>query len=180
MKGKIISTGKIINIIKNEDPDAHYWVNSKTGEKYYKAEIEIINNMEHYRIVETGEGFKIQKRLLWIFWLDCSEPSIEFDHDLCYISDDYFTYYNTFEEAMMAVERLKNIFVHYKGHELMYALYNNIIYWIDTDSYRNGFDITYYDKFSTNIEDVKKEIDNMYQGIEDEKVKKKIKNIYYI
>ena len=40
--------------------------------------------------------------------------------------------------------------------------------------------MTYYDRFSTNIEDIKREIDNMYQGIDDEKFKKKIKNIYYI
>lgn len=46
MKGKLLNTGKIINIVKNQELDAYYWVDSKTGEGYYKDEIEIINDKE--------------------------------------------------------------------------------------------------------------------------------------
>lgn len=46
MKAKLLSTGKIINIKKNEEFDACLWVNSNTGEKYYDDEIEIINNKD--------------------------------------------------------------------------------------------------------------------------------------
>jgi len=45
MKAKLL-TGEIIDVIKNQELDAHYWVNSKTGEKYYKGEIDIINNKD--------------------------------------------------------------------------------------------------------------------------------------
>jgi len=44
MKGKLLSTGKIIDVVKNQELDSHYWVDSKTGEKYYKEEIDIIKN----------------------------------------------------------------------------------------------------------------------------------------
>lgn len=46
MKAKLLSTGKIIDVIKNQELDAHYWVDSKSGEKYNKAEIKIINNKD--------------------------------------------------------------------------------------------------------------------------------------
>ncbi len=49
MKAKLLSTGKIINIKKNEEFDACLWVNSKTGEKYYDDEIEIINDKDNIR-----------------------------------------------------------------------------------------------------------------------------------
>ena len=46
MKAKLLNTEKIIGVVKNQELDAHYWVDSNTGEKYYKAEIEIINNKD--------------------------------------------------------------------------------------------------------------------------------------
>ena len=46
MKGKLLSTGKIIDVVKNQELDSHYWVDSKTGEKYYKEDIEIINDKD--------------------------------------------------------------------------------------------------------------------------------------
>lgn len=46
MKAKLLSTGKIIHVKKNQELDACLWVNSKTGEKYYGDEIEIINDKD--------------------------------------------------------------------------------------------------------------------------------------
>lgn len=46
MKAKLLSTGKIINVVKNQELDAYLWVDSKTGIKYHKNEIEIITNKD--------------------------------------------------------------------------------------------------------------------------------------
>ena len=46
MKARLIKTGKIISVVKNDELDAYYWVNSKTGEKYYKDEVSVINDKE--------------------------------------------------------------------------------------------------------------------------------------
>ena len=46
MKARIIKTGKIVHIEKNQELDACLYVNSKTGEKYYKEEVQIIDDSE--------------------------------------------------------------------------------------------------------------------------------------
>lgn len=46
MKAKVLSTGKIISIKKNEELDSRLWVNSNTGEKYYDDELEICDSKE--------------------------------------------------------------------------------------------------------------------------------------
>lgn len=46
MKAILIKTGESISVVKNDELDACYWVNSKTGEKYYKDEVNVINDKE--------------------------------------------------------------------------------------------------------------------------------------
>lgn len=46
MKAILIKTGESISVVKNDEFDAYYWVNSKTGEKYYKDEVTVINDKE--------------------------------------------------------------------------------------------------------------------------------------
>lgn len=46
MKAILIKTGESISVVKNDEFDACYWVNSKTGEKYYKDEVNVINDKE--------------------------------------------------------------------------------------------------------------------------------------
>ena len=46
MKARLIKTGESISVVKNDELDACYWVNSKTGEKYYKDEVNVINDKE--------------------------------------------------------------------------------------------------------------------------------------
>ena len=140
--------------------------------------------MKHYRIVETGEGFKVQRRFLRIFWSDCHELLINFpNYDECYISDSHIIYYDTFNDAIEAIKRLKTMIISYKGHKIIYALHKHTlhpdnIYWIDlSSSTKNSTYTLYYNRFSKNIEDVKREIDNIHKEIKD---KKKIKNTYYI
>lgn len=42
MKAIVKETGEIIDVEKNIELDAYLWINSETGEGYYKEEIEIL------------------------------------------------------------------------------------------------------------------------------------------
>ena len=42
MKARVKETGEIIDVVKNIELDAYLWINSETGEGYYKEEIEIL------------------------------------------------------------------------------------------------------------------------------------------
>lgn len=42
MKARIIKTNEVIDVVKNIELDACLWINSETGEGYYKEEIEIL------------------------------------------------------------------------------------------------------------------------------------------
>lgn len=52
MKARLILTGKIINVVKNDEFDAYDYIATKTGIKYYKEELEIISNKDNYNIQE--------------------------------------------------------------------------------------------------------------------------------
>lgn len=42
MKAIVKETSEIIDVEKNMELDAYLWINSETGEGYYKEEIEIL------------------------------------------------------------------------------------------------------------------------------------------
>ena len=137
--------------------------------------------MEHYRIVETVEGFKVQQRFLWFFWLTCAEPTLHCDSSYdWYIGDSIYYYYETFNEAKEAVERMKNMIITYKGHEIMYGFYGNEIYWIDLNSKFHKSEHSYYSRCSKYLNDIKRDIDKLIEEKEYNKEQKKVKNIYYL
>ena len=46
MKAKLLSTGKIINVVKNQELDTCQWIDAQTGIKYYNNELEIYDSKE--------------------------------------------------------------------------------------------------------------------------------------
>jgi len=51
MKARLLITGKIINVVKNDEFDAYDYIETKTGIKYYKEELEILDK-DNYKIQE--------------------------------------------------------------------------------------------------------------------------------
>lgn len=138
--------------------------------------------MKHYRIIQTGEGFTIQSRFLWIFWLDCAEPTFHASYDGRITDGDsiYFTY-DSYNEAMGAIERLKHLFYEYKEHTIQYGWLYNQKYFVDLDSkYTTYKGDKAYDIYGKTLNEVKMLIDKKIREKEKEKNNKKIINTYYI
>ena len=138
--------------------------------------------MKHYRIIQTGEGFIVQSRFLWIFWLNCAEPSFR-SRDGYVVDDDYPDYriYDSYNEALGAIQRLKHMFYDYKGHTIQYGYLYNEKYFIDLDSeFINYNGEKTYDRFAKSLENVKKDIDKEIREKEQKIKNKKIINIWNI
>lgn len=139
--------------------------------------------MSQYRIIQTGEGFKIQEKFLWFFWLDCVEPTFQTSCD-GHVSDgeSFYYIYDSYNEAISAIERLKHLYYEYKGHTIQYGyLYFNEIYFVDLSSkYKNYKGDKAYKIYGKTLEEVKMYIDKDIEKKEKEKNKNKIINIYYV
>ena len=131
-----------------------------------------------YRIVETIEGFKIQKRTLF-FWRDFSEPRYYYSRyglGLTY-DRDYVIIFSTKSDAQ---EHLKFIFqfpIKYKGHLIMYGR-NDLYIDLSSSAYKSGY--RYYRNWAESLEYIKDIIDREENEKEFRKNKNKIIKTYEI
>jgi len=139
--------------------------------------------MSKFRIIQTNEGFIVQEKFLWFFWLDCAEPAFKTSCDgrVC-DRDSIYYIYDSYNEAINAIERLKNLYYEYKGHIIQYGyLYSNEIYFVDLSSkYKTYKGDKAYNIYGKTLEEVKMYIDKEIEKKEKEKNKNKIINIYYV
>jgi len=138
--------------------------------------------MSKYRIIQTGEGFEIQERFLRFFWLDCAEPSFRTSCDGRVTDGDSIYYnYDSYNEALGAIERLKHLYYEYKGHIIQYGFLYGEKYFVDLNSkYKTYKGDKAYNIFGKTLDDVKFSIDVEISKKEQENNKKKIVNIYYV
>ena len=135
-----------------------------------------------FRIIENRQGFIIQKKYFGLFWINYSEPD--------YYWDDYVFgwrkgnstvwIHHSLMEAKESLERIKQFPIKYKNHRITYGIWNYTIKYIDLDSLKchesSGY--LYYDLGSSNLEDLKRRIDEFERKKEYNKNKNKIINIY--
>lgn len=134
-----------------------------------------------YRIVETIEGFKIQKRTLF-FWCDFSVPRYSYD-EFCSGMEYERNYVIIFDTKSDAQEYLKFILqfpIEYKGHLIIYAGNNLNDLYIDLSSsaYKSGY--LYYRRYASSLEKIKDYIDQEESDKEFRKNKNKIIKTYEI
>ena len=98
-----------------------------------------------YRIAQTGEGFKIQRRFLFLWWITCAEPDFFHSdyHDGFIYSGNVWRIFRTKEDAEEHIRKIKGFPIEYRGHTIYYCGR----YYIDRSSlccdkgsfcYRNG------------------------------------------
>jgi hypothetical protein len=138
--------------------------------------------MAHYRIVQTGEGFKVQDKFLWFFWMNCAEPSFG-AADGIYVTDEDSTYwiYDSYNDAMGAIERLKHMFYEYKGHTIQYGYLGYTKIFVDLNSkYTNYKGNKVYRRYARTLDEIKMDIDREIREEEEEKNSKKVIKIYNV
>lgn len=131
-----------------------------------------------YRIVETIEGFKIQKRTLF-FWSDFSEPRYSYNNFCSGIEYDR-DYIIIFDKKSDAQEHLKFILqfpIEYKGHPIMYGG-NDLYIDLASSAYKSGY--LYYRRYAYSLEGIKYNIDQAERDKEFRKNKNKIIKTYEI
>jgi len=137
--------------------------------------------MSQYRIIQTGKGFKIQERFLRFFWLDCAEPAFTSYDGYVFDDDSIYFIYDSYNEAVAAIERLKHLFYEYKGHTIQCGWLYNQKYFIDLNSkYKTYKGDKAYEIYGKTLDEVKMLIDKKIWEKEKEKNNKKIINIYYV
>ena len=142
-----------------------------------------IRFMKKYRIIETGNGFFIQKKFLLFFWDKVYEPRfIHCGHNKWVETSSAEAKYRTLIDAQKALRRIQNTFYKYKGHKITYYLNpHNELRFVDLSSKVYDFlDGEYYKIGGQTLQSVYHLIDNDEELKEIQKNNKKIKNIYYI
>lgn len=131
-----------------------------------------------YRIVETIEGFKIQKRTLF-FWIDFSEPryyysrycsGLEYDRD-------YVIIFNTKSDDQDHLKFILQFPIEYKGHSIVYGG-NDLYIDLSSSAYKSGY--LYYRNWAKSLEYIKDIIDREENDKEFRKNKNKIIKTYEI
>ena len=145
--------------------------------------------MKKFRIVQTGEGFFIQKSFLGLFWFKHSELNLRAPQKIflekLWVLDSFEPFkkvrYASLDEAKERVELIKKCPIKYRGRSIDVGV--------------NGYDTRalYYTSFKCNtyiasfdLEELKSKIDDDIKIIEnDKKVKfamkqaKKVINVWY-
>ena len=138
--------------------------------------------MSHYRIIETGEGFKVQQRFLWIFWHDCAEPYFYPVNYMWCEGDSQYWLYESLNDAKGAINRMEHMFYDYKGHEIQYFIDDSgQKRFVDLNNkYTDIMDRVHFIRVTNTLAQMKSLIDEE----ENEKIKKKenekVTKIHYI
>jgi len=131
-----------------------------------------------YRIVETIEGFKIQKRTLF-FWRDFSEPCYYYSEFCSGVEYDrnYVIIFDTKSDAQEHLKFILQFPIEYKGHLIMYGG-NDLYIDLSSSAYKSGY--LYYRRYASSLETIKDYIDQAERDKEFEKNKNKIIKTYEI
>lgn len=144
-----------------------------------------------YRIVQTGEGFVIQRKRFGLFWINhklhhftvCRyESKCVYDHKINVV-------YDSLEEAMSELNVIKKYPLKFMGHRIYYGIQiGNEPLYVDDHSCcgLDRFDRPCYKIYSNKVDEVKEKItlkieeDNrLKEAILMEKKNKKIINVWY-
>ena len=121
-----------------------------------------------YRIVQTGEGFVIQRKRFGLFWINHKQHhfTVSSYNSNCVYDGKRNVVYNSLEDAMSKLNEIKKYPLKFMGHRIYYGIQtNNEPVYVDDHSCcgLDGLDRALYKIYANNVEEVK------------EKVKKKIK-----
>ena len=134
-----------------------------------------------YRIVETKQGFIIQRKLFNIIWIECSEAFYSYDNYIGgYTRKDNVVWVHEFlSDAKKALERIKTFPIYYNGHKITYGIWNDTVTYIDLDSLRFHSIELFYRLGSNSLDYLKMMIDELERKKEFNKDKNTIIKIYY-
>ena len=134
-----------------------------------------------YRIVETKQGFIIQRKLFNIIWIECREAFYSYEY---YIGgykrkDDVVWVHGSLGDAKKALERIKTFPIYYNGHKITYGIWNDTVTYIDLNSLRFHSIEPFYRLGSNSLDYLKTMIDEFEKKKEFNKNKNTIVKIYY-
>ena len=134
-----------------------------------------------YRIVETPQGFIIQRKLFNIIWIRCSEAFYSYDY---YIGgytkqDNVIWIRECLSDAKKALERIKTFPIYYNGHQIIYGIWNGTVTYIDSNSLEFHGTKLFYRLGSNSLDYLKTMIDELEMKKELNKNKDSIIKIYY-
>ena len=150
-----------------------------------------------YRIVQTGEGFIIQHKCLGLFWKNHKTPYYTLftgDKNCGYMGNELVKF-DSIERATEALKLIKSSPIKYNGHKIECSFQLGYVpFYVDMNSHcgyssfcgQVSFDIPCFCRYSNNLENVKKAIDDYEMAqikLKEDKLKKKqdkkIINVWY-
>jgi len=118
-----------------------------------------------YRIIQTGEGYIIQHKLLGLFWRNHKIESFYrfYTDDTCKYERKSLIVYNSLNEAMEALKNIKISPIKHMGHKIYYAtqvLENGKGLFVDSNSYVgiDGLDRATFSLCDENLANLKMKI----------------------
>ena len=134
--------------------------------------------MSKYRIIQTKDGFKSQKRFLW-FWKN-TQISDYFNYDQCVYEGMYrwTVISESLEKAKDNLNIIRSFPRKYHGHKIKVGYRNGCYYYVDTQSLTSGInDDPCYTRWANSYEDLIAEIDEFKEKKRKEKEAEKILKI---